>query len=74
MKNMPNLKRSNPSWDGSLCFLIIVGSGYFKIKSSKNCSGSILLFLENLENCSDLGLKNSKRGGYEVGADFKVYN
>jgi hypothetical protein len=36
--------------------------------------GSVLLFLENLENCPDLGFKNSKRGSYEVGADVKVYD
>jgi hypothetical protein len=32
---------------------MIVGSGYLKIKNSKNCSGS--------------GLRNPKKGGYEVG-------
>ncbi len=31
----------------------IVGSGYLKIKNSKNCSG--------------LGLRNPKKDGYEVG-------
>jgi hypothetical protein len=32
---------------------MIVGSGFLRIKNSKNCSG--------------LGLRNPKKGGYEVG-------
>jgi hypothetical protein len=48
-------------------FLLIVRFGYLKIKNSKNCR-SVLLFLGDLKNCPGSGFRNSKRGGYEMGA------
>jgi len=43
-----------------------------KIKNPKNYPGSILLFLEGLKNCSSRGLRNPKRGSYEVRVKVKV--
>jgi len=43
-----------------------------KIKKSKNYPGSILLFLRDLKNCSGLGLRNPKKGNYEVGVKVRV--
>jgi hypothetical protein len=54
--------------------LIIVRFGYMKIKNSKNCPGSVLLFLGDLKNCPGLGFRNSKIGGYEMGARVRYVN
>jgi hypothetical protein len=61
-----------PMWGGYLVFKIIIKFGYLKIKNSKNCLSLILLFLRDFKNCLDLGLRNSKRGNYEVEAGVRV--
>jgi len=43
-------------------YLIIVGFRYFKIKNSKNCPSSVLLFFRDEKNWLGLDLKNPKRG------------
>jgi hypothetical protein len=57
---------------GYLSFKIIVGFRYLKIKNSKNHSGLVFLFLEDLKNHLSSDLKTPKRDGYEVGPGVKV--
>lgn len=48
---------------GNCSSLVIVKSGYLKIKNAKNCSGPVLLFLGNLKSClGPPGLRKPKRG------------
>jgi hypothetical protein len=54
-------------WGGYLVFFIIIGSGYLKIKSSKNHLGSVLLVWRELKNHPSPGLRNQKKDDYEVG-------
>jgi hypothetical protein len=44
----------------------------FKIKNSKNCLGSVILFLGDLKDCQALGLKNPKKDGCEMGVGIRV--
>jgi hypothetical protein len=43
-----------------------------KIKNSKNCLGLDFLILKDARNCPNLGLRNPKRGGYEVEVKVRV--
>jgi len=71
---MPNLKRSKQMWGRYIIIIIIVGFRYFKIKNSKNCPSSVLLFFRDEKNRLGLDLKNPKRDDYEVGVRVKVHD
>ncbi len=67
-------------WGGVYCvcvcvWWVLVGSGYLKIKNSKNLAlvQFIHSVLADLKNCLVLGLRNLKRGGYVVRVRFLRY-
>jgi len=45
---------------------------YLKIKNSKNHLGLVFIYLKDVQICSNIGLRNPKRGGYEVGVGLRV--